>query len=236
MRQIKILSENLEQDRCRTNRGDMMGNLPGRAGVTLGILLLCACQSSSDGTSVRSQGGAYDPLADYDLKTPTTVHDVPVQAAAGYDEQMVSRGKYLAELLACGTCHTDGALIGEPDPGRQFAGSSIGIAYSNPFAVENPGVLYPANITPDPDTGIGNWRDDDLVTVIRTGVDQHGRRQIPVMPWPGFSRLSEADGRAITAFLRSLPPVRHQVPENVDPGQKARSPYVHFGVYQSKRR
>jgi hypothetical protein len=212
-----------------------VGNWLNRIVIILGILMLWSCQSGTGDAAGNGEDGAYNPLADYDQKTPTTVHDVSVETASGYDPELVARGKYLAELLACGTCHTDGALIGEPNPERQFAGSRVGIAYSNPFSAPNPGVLYPANITPDPETGIGNWRDDELVRVIRTGVDQHGRTQIPVMPWPGFSRLSGSDALAIAAFLRSLPPVRHRVPVNVEPGDAAQSPYVHFGVYQSKR-
>jgi hypothetical protein len=56
-----------------------------------------------------------------------------------------------------------------------------------------------------------------------------------VMPWPAYRKLTTEDALAITAFLRSLPAVRHQVPANVEPGNKARAPYVHFGVYRSKR-
>jgi len=186
------------------------------------ILGLWACQQS------------YNPLADYELKEPSTLHDVPV-FQSNYPAEQVQRGKYIAELLGCGTCHTDGALVGSPDMKRQFAGSSIGIAYSNPFVIKNPGVVYPANITPDIATGIGSWTDDNLVRLLRTGVDAHGRQQLPVMPWPGYAKMVEEDARSIVAFLRSLKPVNNMVPMNVDPGQKAVSPFVHFGVYQSRQ-
>ena len=53
------------------------------------------------------------------------------------------------------------------------------------------------------------------------------------MPWPAYAQLSDEDINAIVAYLRSLPPVRHQVPANVPPGNEASAPYVHFGVYQS---
>lgn len=176
----------------------------------------------------------YNPMDDYELKEPTTYHDVPT-IESDYPEAEVQRGKYLTELLACGTCHTDGALIGESNPRYQLAGSKVGIAFSNPFTERNPGVLYPANITPDMETGIGAWRDEDIIRVLRTGVDADGRRHIPVMPWPAYARIEDDDARAIVAFLRSLKPVSHKVPEAVRPGEKASSPYVHFGVYQSKR-
>jgi mono/diheme cytochrome c family protein len=185
------------------------------------IVSLSACQN-------------YNPMQDYDLKQPVTDHDVPV-IPSQYAEADVMRGNYLAELLACGTCHTQGALVGEPDPGYPFAGSSIGIAYTNPFENENPGVLYPANITPDEETGIGSWSDEAVIDAIRMGIDSHGNRMVPVMPWLSYSKIKDEDARALTAFLRSLKPVQHQVPRNVRQGQTATSPYVHFGVYQSKR-
>jgi len=192
--------------------------------ATAMLAVLAGCSSS---------GRGYNPMDDYDLVSPTTVHDAPV-TQGDYPEEQVRHGKYLAELLACGVCHTDGAIIGEPVAGHEFAGSEIGIAWSNPFATKHPGVLFPANITPDVDTGIGSWSDDELVRLIRTGMDNHGKRQIPVMPWPGYARLTDEDARAIAAFLKSLPPVRHRVPENTIPGQVTSARYVHFGVYRDK--
>ena len=189
--------------------------------IVLLVVLLTACE-------------VYDPLVDYDVKQPVTLHDVPV-IPSDYPPEQVARGKYLAEILACGVCHTDGALVGEPDMTRHFAGSSTGTAYSNPLVVKKPGVVYPANITPDPETGIGRWNDDALMRLLRTGVDAHGEQQLPVMPWPAYARIVEEDAPAIIAFLRSLEPVRNKVPKNVEPGQRAVSPYVHFGVYESKR-
>jgi hypothetical protein len=176
----------------------------------------------------------YNPMEDFDLKEPTTLHDVPT-IKSNYAEADVQRGKYLAELLACGTCHTDGALIGAPDARLQFAGSSIGIAYSNPFVDKHPGVLYPANITPDPKTGIGTWTDDELISLLRNGIDNDGKRHIPVMPWPAYAKIHDDDAIAIVAFLRSVEPIQHKVPAGVLRGNKATAPYVHFGVYQSKR-
>jgi mono/diheme cytochrome c family protein len=176
----------------------------------------------------------YNPLQDYELKEPVTLHNLTT-AASGYPAEQVKRGKYLAELLACGTCHTDGALVGEPDPKRQFAGSRIGIAYTNPFEDGRPGVAYPPNITPATETGIGNWSDEALERALKSGTDAHGKRHIPVMPWVAYSRLNEQDTKALVAFLRSLPPVEHEVPQHASPGTRAPSPYVHFGVYQSRR-
>lgn len=88
------------------------------------------------------------------------------------------------------------------------------------------GVVYPANLTPDPETGLGKWTDQELVRAIRQGQSRDGRALAPVMPWPSYSVLSNADMRAIVAFLRSVSPVRFQVPARVGAGQKPSAPYL----------
>ena len=144
------------------------------------------------------------------------------------------QGRYLVELLGCGACHTNGALIGDPDPLRQLAGSRVGIAFSNPLGDSRPGIVYPSNITPDVKTGIGAWTEDQVVAAIRAGKGRHGKRRIAVMPWQGYAKLSREDAMAIAAYLLSIPPVSHDVPDEVEPGSRAQDPYVYFGVYQRR--
>lgn len=197
------------------------------SGTTLMLFLLTACTT------------VFDPAQDLEELEAVTVMDAPLPdpgRTGSYDPGQVAQGKYLVELLGCGSCHTNGALIGAPDPGRQLAGSRTGIAYTSPLQQKNPGVVYPSNLTPDLETGLGSWRDDQIAEMIRTGTDRHGRRQIPVMPWPAYSRISESDTGTIVAYLRSLPAISHRVPENVAPGIKAIEPFVYFGVYQSRAR
>ena len=174
------------------------------------------------------------PLDDYEQLTPTTIMEQPkptVQTA--YSAEVVQHGRYLVSLLGCGTCHTEGALVGEPDTDKLLAGSHTGIAYSNPLQVKNPGVVYPANLTPDKQTGIGNWTEQQIIAMVRTGTDNHGSAALPVMPWPAYAIINEEDARAIAAYLLSLPSVHNEVPRNVRPGQRANYPFVHFGVYRS---
>ncbi len=190
------------------------------AAGSLGLLVACASQ--------------YNPLDDYQQLEPATILAAPDVGPGSYPVEMVSRGRYLVSLLGCGSCHTDGALVGAPVPGRELAGSSVGIAYSNPMATSRPGVLYASNLTPDPETGIGERSLSDLVRMIRLGVDEHGGQTIPVMPWPAYANIIEEDARAIAMYLKSLTPVHHEVPENVRPGQRASAPFVHFGVYQTR--
>jgi mono/diheme cytochrome c family protein len=138
-------------------------------------------------------------------------------------------------LLGCGSCHSDGALVGNPVEGRLLAGSQTGIAFTSPFVDKNPGVVYPPNLTPDMETGLGTWSINQLVQMVRMGTTDHSARSIPVMPWPAFSNITSPDALAIAAYLKSLAPVRHQVPRNVAPGQKASAEFIHFGVYQSQQ-
>lgn len=193
--------------------------------VIFSILTMSACQTS------------YNPLNDFEPMEPSTQLQAPEPrplVGNAYDPDQVAKGQYLVELLGCGSCHTDRALVGRPNPNRLMAGSSVGIAYSNPLQQKYPGVVYPANLTPDPETGIGSWTEQELVEMIRTGVDKHGRHQLSVMPWPAYTRIKEEDALAIASYLLNIPPVVYRVPTNVPPGNRAASPYVHFGVYFSR--
>ena len=179
----------------------------------------------------------YDPLEDYEAVDSITDVDAPAAEPGTFAPEnrgQVERGKYMVELLGCGACHTQGALTGYPDPEQPLAGSNIGIAYTNPLEHRNPGVVYPSNITPDVETGIGGLSDQQIINAIRAGADQHAGRRITVMPWQGYARMTVDDVNAIVAYLRSIKPVRNEVPPTVPPGSKARHPYVHFGVYQSR--
>lgn len=179
----------------------------------------------------------YNPLRDYEEIDATTILDAPGPMPGTYapeHQYQVKRGEYLVELLGCGACHTDGALDGVPDFDKALAGSMIGIAYRNPLGTAKPGVIYPANITPDKETGIGSWSDLQIANAIRAGLGQHVGRRIAVMPWQGYAKLTEEDLESIVAYLRSIKPVRHKVPDEVPPGRDAEYPFVYFGVYRSR--
>ncbi|MFQ5982464.1 MAG: c-type cytochrome [Woeseiaceae bacterium] len=180
---------------------------------------------------------AVNPLDDYEELDATTILDAPTPGAgnvAPQNRESVARGEYLVELLGCGVCHTDGALIGEPRSDRSLAGSRVGIAYTNPLEFRYPGVAYPPNITPDEDTGIGSWSNRQIANAIRSGIGRHGTQPITVMPWQAFAKLTDADVNAIVGYLRHIDPVKHRVPENTPPGRRSKAPYVHFGVYRPR--
>ena len=187
-----------------------------------------ACQSAA-------QEG-YDPLADYEPVDATGVVDAPAASVPDSDSQaVVDQGAYLVELLGCGACHTDGALVGTPDYDKALAGSSVGIAFSNPLKDAYPAIVFAANLTPDPETGIGNWTEAQIKRAIQHGVGADGSQQLPVMPWAAYRKLKPSDVTAIARYLMSLEPVKHRVPDNVARGQKTPDvKYVHFGVYMSR--
>lgn len=196
------------------------------AAVLVGALASCQTQPQAP----------YDPLADYEQVEPATIQEAPVAQARADNRDQVEHGAYLVELLGCGSCHTDGALVGRPDRSLRLAGSTIGIAYTSPLEHPDPGIVYPPNLTPDVETGLGSWRWDEIALAIRHGEGRFGRSQQGVMPWRAYAKLSVTDLDAIIAYLQSLPPVEHRVPANVLQGNPAVAPYVHFGVYRSRER
>ena len=125
-------------------------------------------------------------------------------------------------------------MLGAPHTSRALAGSGVGIAYTNPLEHRNPGIVYPPNITPDDETGIGRWSDQQIIDAIRAGQGRHGDRRILVMPWQGYAKISQSDIYAIIGYLRNIEAVNHRVPDDVAPGRRATNPFVHFGVYRSR--
>jgi cytochrome c5 len=111
---------------------------------------------------------------------------------AGTDKARIARGEYLVKLGDCIACHTDTSNGGAP-----FAG---GLRIDTPF-----GTLYSPNITPDKDTGIGNWSEDDFVTAVRMGISPDGSYYYPVFPYNYFNRMSREDVVAIKAYLDNIP-------------------------------
>jgi len=76
-----------------------------------------------------------------------------------------------------------------------------------------PGRIVAPNITPDPETGSGRWTDDQLARAIREGIGHDGRALFPMMPYEEFRHMSDEDLASIVVYMRSLPPVRHELPK-----------------------
>jgi mono/diheme cytochrome c family protein len=138
---------------------------------------------------------------------------VPSLAARAADPEMIARGKYLVTLAGCHDCHTPGYFLGKPDMARYLGGSDVG------FELPGLGVFHGPNLTPDKETGLGAWTDEQVRTALQTGVRPDGRTLAPIMPWHAFASLTRQDAEAIVAFLRSLPAVQHQVPGPFGPAE-----------------
>jgi mono/diheme cytochrome c family protein len=132
-------------------------------------------------------------LKDYKDANPTGVPVSLAQASA------VERGAYLAKAADCMVCHTT-------QGGKEYAG---GLGFTLPF-----GTLYSTNITPDKETGIGNYSDQDFLNAVHRGVRRDGARLYPAMPYTSYTYITDADALAIKAYLFSLPPVRAEAPAN----------------------
>jgi len=130
------------------------------------------------------------------------------------------RGEYLATIMACADCHTPGLFLGKPDFARTLGGSEVG------FMVPGLGIFYPPNLTPDAETGLGRWSEADIVKALRTGIRPDGRELAPSMPWRAYAKATDADIRAVAAYLKSLKPVKNQVPPVTGPNQKPTAPYL----------
>ena len=128
--------------------------------------------------------------------------------------RQVERGKYLVTLGGCNDCHTPGYFFGKPDAAKYLGGSDVG------FAIPGLGVFVGPNLTPDKQTGLGNWTKQQIVTALTTGKLPDGRTLAPIMPWRAFSHLTKSDAQAVAAYLQSLPPVQHQVAGPFGPTQK----------------
>jgi hypothetical protein len=80
------------------------------------------------------------------------------------------------------------------------------------------GGSFTANLTPDPETGLGKWTQETFVTALRTGRHEgKGRPILPPMPWPVYGQATDEDLGAIFAYLQSLAPMKNRVPAPVDP-------------------
>jgi len=112
---------------------------------------------------------------------------------------LIQRGEYLARAADCLPCHTQGKA-------SPYTG---GRPFELPF-----GTIYSANITPDRDTGIGAYSDDEFVSALQSGVGRGGKHLYPAMPYTSYTLLSRDDILAIKAYLFSLKPVKKQPPEN----------------------
>jgi mono/diheme cytochrome c family protein len=155
-------------------------------------------------TSVAAIGVSYLALCKPDQQPASAERVEPTPAR-------LARGKYLVQhVTICFDCHAERTTAyGFPvKPGREGAG---GFIWNKEIGF--PGTLAAANITPDPDTGLGKWTDGEIIRAMREGVDREGNALFAIMPYGHYSQMSDEDAKSIVAYLRTLEPIRYEKPE-----------------------
>jgi len=156
---------------------------------------------------------------------------------AGLTAQQV-RGKYLVDIMGCHDCHTpmkmgpngpqwdmDRMLSGHPEqlvmpPAPALPpGPWIGTAAATFTAWNGPwGTSFTANLTPDKETGLGDWTVEQFIATMKTGKDRgKGRPVLPPMPVLNLANLTDEDIRALFAYLQTIKPIKNRVPQPIDP-------------------
>lgn len=124
------------------------------------------------------------------------------------DETPLERGTYLMHsIVACGNCHTPKGPSGRAIADKELAG---GEEFNAPVFH-----AVAANITPDKETGIGNWTDEQIINAIRNGKRPDGTTIGPPMPIPFYRGMSDTDVKAIVAYLRQVKPISNKVEKSV---------------------
>ena len=152
--------------------------------------------------------------------------------------EQIARGEYLVEIMGCHDCHTPAkmgpngpeqdrtrALSGHPEqlvmppapalpPGPWVASiAATFTAFASPA-----GTVFTRNLTPDKETGLGDWTVEEFIATMKTGRERgKGRPVLPPMPVQNLAALSDTDIRALFAYLQSLPPIKNQTPQPVEP-------------------
>lgn len=155
------------------------------------------------------------------------------------NEELVSLGKYLVASTGCDDCHTpkiNSPAGPVPDTSRRLMGYPQGetlppldpkyVAPGNWYVTEKNlaawvgpwGISYASNLTPDNETGIGTLSEEMFIKTIREGKYMGvGRPLLPPMPWPSYALKTDQDLKAIYAYLKTLKPIKNQVPQPVPP-------------------
>jgi cytochrome c553 len=195
---------------------------PNQIAITTAIIaaaiLLTAVLSTASLNAAATGGGAAD------------------QATSA--KEQVARGKYLVDIMGCHDCHTpmkmgpqgperdwDRALSGHPEevvmppapslpPGPWI--STVGAtftAWNGPW-----GTSFTKNLTPDKETGLGDWTVEEFIATMKTGRERgKGRPVLPPMPIDVVAKLTDSDIRAVFAYLQSVKPIKNRNPQPIDP-------------------
>lgn len=128
-------------------------------------------------------------------------------------KNVLDRGEYLVlHVTPCLDCHSTrewDKYAGPIKPGTEGMGGEL---FDQKLAGV-PGMVYAKNITPDNETGIGTWTDDEIMRAMTQGINKKGDTLFPVMPYANFNHMAKADLQAIIAYIRTLKPIKNKVPD-----------------------
>jgi len=166
-----------------------------------------------------------------------------VGASNRYQDDQVAHGKYIVSIAGCADCHTP--IKAEfQDPTKWTPDQIKTIAFNAGAALDEEkllsggrafdlgplGVLFTRNLTPDKETGLGNWTDEQIQLAVKTGVSNDGHILFPVMPYHVYNGMADADLDAVIAYLRSINAVSNAVPESKIPTEGMPTPPFTTGI------
>ena len=125
-----------------------------------------------------------------------------------WKQKPILRGKYIVETRGCVDCHSTFDEKGKLN-------ESLNLAGGQKWNLGPYGDFYPKNLTPDKETGLGNWTYEEFKNAFTHGIKKDGTRMMPFpMPWTAYVGYTEEDIKSVYAYLQSLPPVQNKIPEN----------------------
>ncbi|MCL4796915.1 MAG: c-type cytochrome [Bryobacteraceae bacterium] len=150
-------------------------------------------------------GGGFAWLA---TKKPAFVQ--PLDMKVEITDERITRGRYLFENLAdCDGCHSPRDWNRFPGPVIEAERAS---GFEFPAELGLPGRVISANLSSDPETGLGAWTDGEILRALREGVSRDGRALFNFMPFEHYAHMSDEDAYALIAYMRTIPPVRKAQP------------------------
>ena len=175
------------------------------------------------------------------LLAALSMSSLALAAPGASASSQVKRGEYLVNFGGCHDCHTPkkmGAKGPELDTEQLLSGHPEQMAVTLAPALQGPwmaatvgtmtawsgpwGISYTANLTPDRETGLGAWTEQNFVDTMRTGRHMgRGRPILPPMPWEGVGKLTDQDLKAVFVYLRTIPAVKNRVPQPTPPALTA---------------